>query len=127
MPGAALATTVSVPPTVKLAVPPLPMARVAAEGAVVNGIEPPPKVILPPVVAMENERVASPATVKLSAALIEPVTKPTSPVTDPAPAEVTTMVPPVPRVKVPNLSDALETCASVIGATTLALDPPVVV
>jgi hypothetical protein len=119
--------TVSVPPTVKPAVPLELVMPAAAEGVVVKLIELEPLVIDPPVVAMLNARVLSPVTVNASAELVEPGTTPTSPVTDPAPALVTITAPPVPVVKLPKLSVAVEVCVSTIGETTVAVAAPVAV
>ena len=83
--------------------------------------------MLPVEVVMLNERVPSPTTAKESAALVLPFTVPTSPVTEPAPAAVTTTVPPVPAVKVPKFSAAEAVCVIFKGATTVALAAPVAV
>ena len=49
---------------------------------------------------------------------------PTSPVIEPAPACVTTTVPPVPAVKVPNCSAAPVPCVTLSTLTMLALAVP---
>jgi hypothetical protein len=79
------------------------------------------------VVLIEKERFASPATVKASAVVVEPGTKPTSAVTEPTPAGETTTVPPVPVVNLPKLSVAPELWVSTIGVTTTAVAVPVAV
>lgn len=119
--------TVSVPPTENPAVPAAVVVPVAAEAVVVKAIVAAPFTTLPPVVAIENERLASPATVNASAELVEPGTKPTSPVTEPTPADETMTVPPVPVVNLPNASTAAGVCVSTIGDTTVAVAEPVAV
>lgn len=117
--------TVSVPPTVKLDVPPAVSVAVAADALVVKARFVAPEVTLPPVVVMLNERLASPATVNESAELVEPGAKVTSLPTEPTPAAVTVTVPPVPVVKRPKLSAAPLGCVNTIGATIVADAVPV--
>ena len=81
--------------------------------------------VLPLDAVMLNARAVSPVTVKASAEVVLPATVPTSPVTEPAPACVTTTVPPVPGVNVPNLSEAPELCVIRIGVTTVLVAEPV--
>ena len=115
------------PPTVKLAAPAVLSDKVDAEGAVVNAMLVAPDVTLPPVVVIENERLASPATVNESAELTEPGTSVTSPVTEPTPVDETTTVPPRPVVKRPKPSAAVVGWVMVIGETITAVAVPVAV
>lgn len=119
------AGTDSVPPTVKVAVPPLPRVPLTDEGDVVNVMLAAPLVTEPFVVAIENARPASPATAKLSAELADPGKRVTSPEAVAAPAALTAIVPlVVPDVNLPKLSAADVVCVRTIGATTVAVAEP---
>lgn len=123
-PATAVPETVSVPPTVKLAVPAVPKVAAEADGDVVKLMLALPDVTVPPVVTIEKDRPPSPATVKASAELVEPGTRPTSPPTLAAPAALTVTDPPVPVVNLPKLSAAPEVCVSTTGDTTTAVADP---
>lgn len=111
----------------KLAVPAEPSVPVAADGVVVNDMLAEPDETEPPVVTIEKDRPLSPATVKPSAEVVEPGTKPTSPPAVAEPVADTATDPPVPVVKRPKLSVAVEGCVRTIGATTVAVAEPVAV
>ena len=104
MPGTIALPTVSVLPTVNAPVPDVPSVDWVAEGNVVKGMLVDPAETLPPVVLTEKLRLGSPFTEKASAVLVEPGTNVTPPVVEPAPAGLTTTVPPLPTVNLPKLS-----------------------
>jgi hypothetical protein len=77
-----------------------------ADGVVANTMLPDPEVTLPNEVVIEKLRLGSPLTEKASAETVLPETRVTVPTTDPTPAGVTTITPPVPTVNEPKLSEA---------------------